>query len=138
MKGGQKRKNAQCSTNAPEGVVSNSIREAVRKIRALPQGGVITDKQIVDGLRKIDAKMRAMAFVANNLAPRPVLFIQGTADTLIPPSNARDLAAAARASGARVQLWLVPGAEHGQSFHVAGAAYVYRITAFFRAALGPA
>lgn len=80
--------------------------------------------------------IRPLATVGR-IAPRPLLLIHGTADTLIPPSDALALARAARAAGSPVQLWLVPGATHGQSFHVAGDAYVRRVTAFFSAALGP-
>ena len=74
--------------------------------------------------------------VVSRIAPRPLLFIQGTADTFIPPSHALALAAAARVPHAHVQLWLVPGATHAQGFHVAGQEYVRRVSAFFRAALG--
>ncbi|HLV97177.1 MAG TPA: alpha/beta hydrolase [Ktedonobacterales bacterium] len=75
--------------------------------------------------------------VVARLAPRPVFFIQGANDTYVPTSALSELDLAARAApGARVQSWLVPGASHAQSFHVAGAEYVTRVVAFYRAALG--
>ena len=74
--------------------------------------------------------------VVARIAPRPLLLIQGAADTFIPPSNARLLAAAARVPHAHVQLWLVPGATHAQGFHVSGKEYVRRVITFFHAALG--
>ena len=75
--------------------------------------------------------------VVARVAPRPVFFIQGANDTYVPTSALSDLVLAASAApGARVQSWLVPGASHAQSFHVAGAAYVTRVVAFYRAALG--
>jgi pimeloyl-ACP methyl ester carboxylesterase len=76
--------------------------------------------------------------IVANIAPRPILFIQGTSDTYVPPSNMNALAAAARtAPNASVQTWLVPGAAHAQSFNKKGAVYVDRVVAFFNAALGP-
>jgi fermentation-respiration switch protein FrsA (DUF1100 family) len=75
--------------------------------------------------------------VVARIAPRPIFFIQGTVDTVVPPWNILDLAAAAsRAHGAHVQTWLVPGAQHVQSYHVMGLAYVKRVVAFFTAVLG--
>ncbi len=81
--------------------------------------------------------VRPVAVVAS-IAPRPILFIQGTADTLVPSWNMNLLAAAASAvSDAHVQTWLVPGANHIQSYHKMGIVYVNRIVAFFTSTLGP-
>lgn len=81
-------------------------------------------------------QVRPVASVAR-LAPRPLLIIQGADDTLNRPDDVRELATAAqRAPHAHVQVWIVPGAGHGQSFHVAGDAYVRRLVACFDAALG--
>ncbi len=77
--------------------------------------------------------------VVASIAPRPLFFIQGTADTLVPSWNMNLLAnAASAAPGARVQTWLVPGAQHVQSYHVMKAEYVKRVVAFFTTTLGPA
>ena len=76
--------------------------------------------------------------VVASLAPRPILFIQGDADTFNPPSNLNVLVHDAEAApNANVQSWLVPGAAHAQAFHVEGAAYVDRLVSFYNAALGP-
>ncbi len=76
--------------------------------------------------------------IVANIAPRPILFIHGTSDTYVPPSNMDTLAAAARTgSNANVQTWLVPGAGHAQSFNTEGTVYVDRVVAFYTAALGP-
>lgn len=76
--------------------------------------------------------------VVANIAPRPLFFIQGSADTFNPPSNLAVLVADAKAApNANVQSWLVPGAAHAQSYHVAGTVYVDRVVTFFTAALGP-
>jgi fermentation-respiration switch protein FrsA (DUF1100 family) len=70
--------------------------------------------------------------VVARLAPRPLLLIQGQADTYVPTSNLRMLEHRARsAPGAHVTSWLVPGATHGQAFHTAPAEYLKRVTAFF-------
>jgi fermentation-respiration switch protein FrsA (DUF1100 family) len=76
--------------------------------------------------------------VVANIAPRPILFIHGTSDTYIPPSNMTALATAARTTpGANVQTWLVPGAAHAKSFMTEGAVYVDRVVAFYNTTLGP-
>lgn len=75
--------------------------------------------------------------VVASIAPRPLFFIQSSVDTLVPPWNMKLLAdAASTATDAHVQTWLVHGADHIQSYHVMGAAYVNRVVAFFIAALG--
>ena len=76
--------------------------------------------------------------VVAQLAPRPLFFIQGDADTFVPPSYMSDLAAAARAApNSHVQTWLVPGATHAQSYNTQPQVYVSRIVAFYTAAMGP-
>lgn len=76
--------------------------------------------------------------VVASIAPRPIFFIQGSADSVVPPWNLNELAiAASTAPGAHVQTWLVKGAEHVQSYHVMGTEYVSRVVAFFNSALGP-
>lgn len=70
--------------------------------------------------------------VVGNLAPRPLFLIHGAADTSIPPSHSERLYAAA---GEPKELWLVGGAEHCQSYAVAGAAYEERVLHFFARSL---
>ena len=77
--------------------------------------------------------------VVASIAPRPLFFIAGTSDGLVPPWNMDLLAATAKsAPDAHVQTWLVPGANHIQSFDVMGNVYVERVAAFFTHVLGPA
>ena len=77
--------------------------------------------------------------VVASIAPRPLFFIEGTSDGLVPPWNMTELAAAAKAApNASVQTWLVPGANHIQSFDVMGNVYAQRVAAFFTHVLGPA
>jgi uncharacterized protein len=71
----------------------------------------------------------------SGIAPRPLFFIQGAADTYVPTTNLRVLEhVARRGTGARVSSWLVPRATHAQGFHVARAEYVQRVKAFFNSA----
>jgi uncharacterized protein len=75
--------------------------------------------------------------IVASIALRPIFFIHGASDTYVPPSNMDILATAARTgSHANVQTWLVPGADHAQSFNTEGAVYVDRVVAFYDAALG--
>src|SRR2546421_2720246 len=72
------------------------------------------------------------------IAPRPIFFIHGDKDSFNPSNNMFVLATAARsAPDAHVQTWLVPGADHAQSFNTAGQQYVTRVTDFYNLALGP-
>jgi len=131
---------------AIQAVVSDSAYADIIPIleRVLPQmtglppaftPGVLTAARVMYGVNYY--AVRPVDVVAR-LAPRPVFFIHGSADTYIPPSNMTTLATAARqGQGARVQTWLVPGAQHAKAYKVAGQAYVTRVVAFFDAALGP-
>src|SRR5581483_10879414 len=79
------------------------------------------------------------AEVVARIAPRPVLFIQGGADTMNPLSSLTILAeAAAQGPDARVSTWKVPDADHAQGFHQDQREYVSRVVAFFEAAQAPA
>lgn len=60
----------------------------------------------------------------------PVLLIHGTADSYIPPHHAARLHAALPGA----ELWLVPGAEHAQTFIADPAAWLARVEAFLEAA----
>ena len=74
--------------------------------------------------------------VVASLAPRPVFFIHGADDIYIPHSNMSDLATAARTvSKAHVRTWLVPGADHAQSFNTMPEEYMACVVAFYNEAL---
>ncbi len=96
--------------------------------------GILLVVRLRDG---IDIRAIRPVAAAARLRRRYVLFIHGTADDLIPPASTPALAAAARRGGARVEVWTVRGAAHGQAYHVAGAVYVSRVVALLDAALGP-
>lgn len=131
---------------AIEAIVADSAYPDVLPIlqREIPkQGGVpsfLTPGALaaVRALYGIDFSNVKPGNVVASLAPRPLLFIQGAADTYNPPSNLDVLVRDAEAApNANVQSWLVPGAAHAQAYHVEGAAYVDRLVSFYTSALGP-
>jgi fermentation-respiration switch protein FrsA (DUF1100 family) len=65
------------------------------------------------------------------ISPRPVLIIQGTADTVVPIWEGRKNFAAAREPKS---FWLVGGARHGEALQRAGAQYTLRVINFFHQA----
>lgn len=62
------------------------------------------------------------------VAPRPILFIAGERDTLMPLADVRELFE--RATSPK-ELWVVPGATHGRCEEVAGDAYHAKLLEFF-------
>ena len=65
----------------------------------------------------------------------PVLVIHGAADTRIPLEHGERVYGAARAGS---ELWVAPGADHGEVFEQFPTEYVARLVAYFRARLGGA
>lgn len=60
---------------------------------------------------------QARPVVVAQIAPRPLLFIHGTADSSVPIANMDQLvAAASQPPNAHVQTWKVSGAQHVQAF----------------------
>lgn len=80
----------------------------------------------------IDAYAVRPIDVVARIAPRPLFFIHGAADTDVPPSDMFQLAtAASRGSQAHVQTWLVPGAHHIEAYYAANHTYTHRVAMFF-------
>lgn len=65
------------------------------------------------------------------IAPRPVLIIHGTVDSLIPFNHAERL----KAAGPSAELWTIPGAGHDGAYYADPKAYLERVAAFFEEAL---
>jgi hypothetical protein len=80
------------------------------------------------------AQNRAAAVVAR-ISPRPILFIQGLADTEVKPWETIDTFDHARPPR---ELWLVKGEGHEATVAPGGAASTLRVAAFFARALLPA
>ncbi len=62
------------------------------------------------------------------LAPRPLLFLAGDADPVVPWHSSEALYAAASEPK---EIWIVPGAGHGHYEDAGGDAYARRLVAFF-------
>ena len=70
--------------------------------------------------------------VIGHISPRPVLIIHGLADYVVPVDNSqRNFNSAHQPK----ELWLVPGAGHGQAHTIARAEYERKVDAFFNSAL---
>jgi len=78
--------------------------------------------------------VRAVDVIAS-LPARAVYFIHVADDLYIAPSHMSDLVARTVAN-AHVRTWLVPGAEHAQSFNIMLEEYVACVVAFYNEALG--
>jgi pimeloyl-ACP methyl ester carboxylesterase len=70
--------------------------------------------------------------VVAEIAPRPILFIHGEADDMIPVEHARRLLEVSQ--NPEDILWLVPGG-HTSAYHDYPAEFIDRVTSFFSAAL---
>jgi fermentation-respiration switch protein FrsA (DUF1100 family) len=81
----------------------------------------------------IDLSVIPPELAAPRIAPRPVLFIHGTADRRIPVEHAYRLKAAAR--GPADELWLVPGAGHVLSYEREPDTYAAKLVGFYDQAL---
>ena len=68
------------------------------------------------------------------MAPRPIFFLSGDRDDIVPPESVEALYAAASEPK---ELWVVPGAAHGNYVDVAGDEYATRLVGFFDRTLTP-
>jgi len=75
----------------------------------------------------VDIESAAPAQVVRELKA-PLLIIHGEADSQIPVEHAREIYA--NADPATTELWMVPGADHGQAHMVAGPRYEVRVSTF--------
>jgi dipeptidyl aminopeptidase/acylaminoacyl peptidase len=66
--------------------------------------------------------------IVGDISPRAVLILEGELDETVPPYMARQLFAAAREPK---EMWMVPGAHHGDYARVAPIEYAARLTDFF-------
>lgn len=100
--------------------------------------GWVADPAVLIGRRLGDPELavRDPSEELAHLAGRPLFIVQGTADTIVLPHNATDLAADAMAGGTAVEPWLVSGAGHTESMLLAMDAYRDRLIAFFSGAIG--
>ncbi len=83
-------------------------------------------------LAGIDLSQADPAAHLQRLGQRPLLIIAGSADTLVPVSNAEKLFARAHASDGQATLWIVRGAGHIQAYKTGPPAYVRHLRAFLQ------
>ena len=62
----------------------------------------------------------------------PIFFIHGGEDTEIPVVHSKQLYEAGLGYGKDVELWIVPGADHGQVYYLNLEGYSRRVKGFFR------
>ena len=76
----------------------------------------------------VDVEVAAPARAVRQLTA-PLLIIHGEADSQIPVEHAREIYA--NANPASTELWIVPGADHGQAHALEGPRYELRVRTFF-------
>jgi fermentation-respiration switch protein FrsA (DUF1100 family) len=67
------------------------------------------------------------------IAPRPLFIIHGERDMRMPTEDVQAIMAAA---GEPKELWIVPGADHGEPWMVAKDEFDQRLLGFFKRTLG--
>jgi dipeptidyl aminopeptidase/acylaminoacyl peptidase len=70
--------------------------------------------------------------IIGRIAPRALFIINGELDSAVPPYMARQLS---RAAGEPKELWMVPGAHHGDYAQIVPQQYRDRLSDFFRRTL---
>ena len=78
--------------------------------------------------RRHGCRFLRVARVARLLAPRRLLMIHGERDSYIVPEVAKQLY---QCASDPKEFWLVPGAKHNASIHVAGERYRGKLLEFF-------
>jgi uncharacterized protein len=87
------------------------------------------DRQLAEKIYHIDITKARPVDVIDNLPGHPALFfVNGNADTVTPLPGMQELFKMARSPK---QYWIVPNAEHAQSFDVDTAGYIAKVDAFF-------
>lgn len=118
---------ADCSYAEILPVIEQEWRGASGLPDALLPGTLLVSRLLL-GVNLADARP---VDLVGRIAPRPLLLIHSTGDTLIPAAHADRLLAAAPGA----QLWKVPGAAHGESFKAQPQEYTRRVLSFFEQSL---
>ncbi len=115
-------------------VIAAEIPRQNRIVAAMRIGpGIRTITQLLYRINLL--KARPIAAV-ERIAGRPLLFIHGASDAYVPPANSERMFAAS--SHPRSELWLVPGADHAETYRLAPEEFIQRVAAFLEAQLGEA
>ncbi|HLZ73039.1 MAG TPA: alpha/beta hydrolase [Dehalococcoidia bacterium] len=112
-------------------VITRQIRQQRPELAWLhPDFAVRLAIRLMDGVDLASVKPIDAVRKAPNT---PILFIHGTADDYVLPKNSEGLRAAS--ANPASELWLIPGATHGQTFKHDPAAWLARVTAYLDAHL---
>ncbi|MBN1680331.1 MAG: prolyl oligopeptidase family serine peptidase [Anaerolineae bacterium] len=106
-----------------EGAVGMNTGDLLRPLEFIYKQSIGISYRLLVGL---DIDKLSPLDVIDQIAPRPILLIYGTAESSL--KGGRDQLAAA---GDNAELWIVPGAGHGQYLKVAPEEYERRVIAFF-------
>jgi len=120
-----------CGFSDAPGVIAASFEHFIH-LPAFPFAPVTV--WIADMRAGIDVNTVRPMDVIGEISPRPVLIIHGLDDTVVPVENSQRNFAHAREPK---ELWLVPGARHGNAHTIAKAAYEARVLRFFQKSLNP-
>ncbi len=77
----------------------------------------------------IDPEIFSPIYNVNKISPRPIMFIHGSHDSLVPADEIKHLFYKA---GNPKELWIVPGAAHGKCSETGGPEYRKRVDKFFQ------
>jgi fermentation-respiration switch protein FrsA (DUF1100 family) len=121
----------------PAVVADSAFVDWLRDLERLSLHGVVLPRWFI-GPIVIVGRLWFRTNVANvrpvmavpHIAPRPVLFIHGAEDTVIPPGETLELYHAA--SNRENIVWIVPGAGHVKAYLRRRAEYVARVADFFQ------
>jgi uncharacterized protein len=108
-------------------VVTHSIHSTLRF--ALPTGPLLALADLI-GERRFGYRLHNVRplHAVPQIAPRPLLLIHGTADSIIPVDHGTRIFEAA---GQPRELWLYPGVDHCGAYFADRPGYVARVTDFF-------
>jgi pimeloyl-ACP methyl ester carboxylesterase len=120
--------------DSPYGSLPELLRTQLPKHSHLPSWfnpGILTAARVAFGVRTDDlVPIRS----ARQWGHRPLLLIHGEADSIVPVSQARQLA---RAAGPTCQALTLPGVEHVQAYDRDPVRYVAAVDSFFNRYLTP-
>ncbi len=81
-------------------------------------------------ITRLDIRLLSPVSVIDQISPRPILLIYGSREVSLSGGRQQQVAA-----GENAELWIVPGAGHGNYLSVAPEAYEARVVTFFDEAL---
>jgi uncharacterized protein len=119
--------------DSPFTSVNDVVADGVRRVLRLPAEPMVTlaEEYIARRHGYRFRQVRPIDVVAQ-IAPRPVLIIHGTDDTVIPVHHGRAMYEAAQEPK---QLWICEGVDHCGAYFLDRATYVQRVIAFFEQSL---